>query len=68
MVQRAARLLSIAASTPGFLLTYGWTSVPDGSALVWNLAFAAYRAAPCRHVGNERFAAAEAMLRTGWLP
>ena len=57
----AVRICAVAASTPGFLVEYGWAHIDGASERAWGVAFAAYLSA-----GD--FAEAEALLRTGWAP
>lgn len=62
----AIRICAIAASTPGFYVTYGWSHINGGTESVWAVVFEAWLHA--RETGELRFAEAESMLRTGWRP
>jgi hypothetical protein len=62
---RAARLCSIAASTPGFCSDYGWNDIPGMSGPDFDRAFNVWLDAWVGVTTQERWAAAEAVLRTG---
>lgn len=66
-INRAAaiRICATAASTPGFVVDYGWSHIYGASEPAWELALAAYLAA---NESSARWADAEAMLRSGWTP
>jgi hypothetical protein len=66
MRRAAINICAIAASTPGFMVSYGWSHIAGATAASWDLAFAAWFRA--RESGDARFAEAEAMLREGWRP
>lgn len=65
LIERAADLCAIAASTPGMLLSYGWTSIPDADQEVFDVVWGAVILAGLgRGMTNaERWAAGEAYLR-----
>lgn len=66
-VGAAIRISVIAASTPGFLVHYGWADVPDGSKDAFDLAFAA-RLASRDLEDAAGYAAGARLLREGWRP
>lgn len=61
----AIRICAVAASTLGFIVDYGWKHIDGASASAWDAAFAAWLAT---EEVVERWAAAEALLRSGWQP
>ena len=66
-IERAAAIhvCAVAASTPGFLVEYGWTHIYGASEHAWDIAFKAYLAVD---ETEARWSAAEALLRSGWAP
>lgn len=68
-IRMAARMCSIIASTPGFMVTWGWSSIDGVTGPIANIAWDAhYTATIGTELSAERWAAAEALLRTGWTP
>ena len=65
LITRAADLCAIAASTPGMLLSYGWTSIPDADQEVFDVACGAVILAGLGRgmTDAERWAAGESYLR-----
>lgn len=61
----AVRICAVAASTPGFMVEYGWKHIDGASESAWDVAFAAWlESFGCD--GDARWAAAESLLRSGW--
>ena len=62
----AIRICATAASTPGFLVDYGWSNIHGASERSWDVAFGAYVQALGTGRDAEVWAEAERLLRTGW--
>lgn len=62
-IDAAIMICAVAASTPGFLIDFGYGHIDGASRIAWEIADAAHREA-----GEDGWAGAEALLQTGWRP